>query len=51
MKYIIAAIYSNWETVIVDDEGIEQKDIYTAPPKSGKLIIRLVPATEKDVVA
>jgi hypothetical protein len=42
MKYIIAAIYTNWETVIVNDDGIEQKDIYTAPPESGKLIIKLV---------
>jgi hypothetical protein len=41
MKYIIAAIYTNWETVIVDDTGIEQKDIYTAPPKAGKLTIVL----------
>jgi hypothetical protein len=41
MKYIIAAIYTNFETIIIDDDGIEQKDIYTAPPKSGKLIIKL----------
>jgi hypothetical protein len=41
MKYILAAIYTNWETVIIDDEGIEQRDFYTAPPKSGRLMIRL----------
>lgn len=41
MKYIIASIYTNWETVIVDDYGVEQKDIYTAPPKAGKLMIKL----------
>ncbi|TID15282.1 cytochrome P450 [Venturia nashicola] len=41
MKYIIAAIYTDFKTIIVDDAGVEQIDLYTAPPKSGKLIIRL----------
>jgi hypothetical protein len=41
MKYIIAALYSNYTTSIVDDAGIEQTDSYTAPPKSDKLMIRL----------
>jgi hypothetical protein len=45
MKYIIAALYSNWKTVVVDDEGIEQMEIYTAPPKSGKLVISLLPVS------
>jgi hypothetical protein len=43
MKYLIAALYSNWTTHIVDDQGIEQKDIYTAPPKSGSLLVTLKP--------
>lgn len=41
MKYIIAALYSNYSTTIVDDTGIEQMDSYTAPPKSDKLMVRL----------
>lgn len=41
MKFIVAAIYTDFKTTIVDDEGVEQMDMYTAPPKSGKLIIRL----------
>jgi hypothetical protein len=41
MKYILAAIYSNYRTTIVDDAGIEQSDSYTAPPQSDKLMIRL----------
>jgi hypothetical protein len=41
MKYIIAALYSNYTTTIVDDTGIEQIDAYTAPPKSDKLLIKL----------
>jgi hypothetical protein len=39
MKFILAAIYTNFETEIVDDSGIEQMDAYTAPPKSSKLIL------------
>ncbi|KAI4698489.1 hypothetical protein J4E81_005712 [Alternaria sp. BMP 2799] len=41
MKYIVAALYSNYSTTIVDDTGIEQMDSYTAPPKSDKLMVRL----------
>lgn len=41
MKYIVAAIYTNFMTTIVDDDGVEQMDLYTAPPKSGKLVIKL----------
>jgi GTP cyclohydrolase FolE2 len=41
MKYIVAALYSNYSTSIVDDSGIEQTDSYTAPPQSDKLMIRL----------
>lgn len=41
MKYIVAALYSSYSTVVVDDTGIEQSDSYTAPPKGDKLIIRL----------
>jgi hypothetical protein len=41
MKYIVAAIYTGFKTTIVDDEGVEQTDLYTAPPKSGKLVIKL----------
>jgi hypothetical protein len=41
MKYIVAALYSNYSTTVVDDTDIEQSDSYTAPPKSDKLIIRL----------
>ncbi|EMD93267.1 hypothetical protein COCC4DRAFT_59105 [Bipolaris maydis ATCC 48331] len=41
MKYIVAALYSNYCTTIVDDAGIEQSDSYTAPPQSERLMIRL----------
>lgn len=41
MKYIVAALYSNYITSIIDDAGIEQMDAYTAPPRSDKLMIKL----------
>lgn len=41
MKFIVAAIWTNFVMSITDDEGIEQADIYTAPPKSNRLIVKL----------
>lgn len=41
MKYIVAALYSTYSTIVVEDTGIEQSDAYTAPPKGDKLMIRL----------
>jgi hypothetical protein len=41
MKYIVATLYSNYSTSIVDDTDIKQIDSYTAPPKSDRFIIRL----------
>ena len=40
MKLIIAAIYTNFSTHIVDDVGIEQEDAYTAGPRGNKLMLR-----------
>lgn len=40
MKLIIAAIYTNFTTHIVDDAGIEQEDAYTAGPRENKLMLR-----------
>ncbi len=40
MKLVVASIWRNYSTSIVDDEGIEQKDGYTAAPRSRKLTIR-----------
>ncbi|KAH7036688.1 cytochrome P450 monooxygenase-like protein [Macrophomina phaseolina] len=39
MKFIVAAIYSNYETSIVSDDGIRQSDAYTAPPVSNEPLI------------
>lgn len=44
MKYIVAATYANFETRIVDDEGIEQADGFIAGPKSDKLVLSILPA-------
>lgn len=40
-KIILAAIYSNFRTMIVDDSGIEQSDAYTAPPSGKSLMLKL----------
>lgn len=40
LKLIVAGIYTNYTTKIVDDRDIEQPDAYTAGPKGNKLILR-----------
>ncbi|KAI1326727.1 cytochrome P450 [Xylariaceae sp. FL0255] len=40
MKLIVATIYSNYTSHIVDDRGIEQTDMYTGHPKSNALHLR-----------
>lgn len=40
IKLLVAAIYSNWTTEIVDDEGIEEIDAYTTRPRSNRLMLR-----------
>jgi Cytochrome P450 len=40
IKLIVTAIYTNWRTMIVDDEGIEEIDAYTTRPRSNRLILR-----------
>lgn len=42
MKLIVAAMYSNWTTTIVDDTGIEEVDTYTTRPKSNSLMLKYV---------
>ncbi|KAL8797415.1 MAG: hypothetical protein Q9182_007205 [Xanthomendoza sp. 2 TL-2023] len=41
IKLIVADVYSNFRTRIVDDGGIEQIDAYTAGPKGKKLVLAL----------
>ncbi len=33
IKYIIAALYSNYSTAIIDDTGIEQQDAVRKPAR------------------
>jgi hypothetical protein len=40
MKLVIAAIYTNYTTHIVDDTGIEQVEAFIAGPRSNRLILR-----------
>jgi hypothetical protein len=39
MKLITAAIYINYTTYIIDDEGIEQLDRMVASPAGEKLVL------------
>jgi hypothetical protein len=43
MKYIIAALYSNYSTTILrlDNPIMRQSDAYTAPPESDKYVVQL----------
>jgi hypothetical protein len=41
LKTIVAAIYTNYETTIIDDEGIEQEDAFLAGPVGRKLVLKL----------
>lgn len=40
MKFAIAAIYTNFTSEIIDAEGIEQADGFTAGPKGNKLLLK-----------
>ncbi|KAI1625687.1 unspecific monooxygenase [Exophiala viscosa] len=40
IKLLVAAIYTNWTTEIVDDDGIEKIDAYNTKPRSNKLMLR-----------
>ncbi|RSL54828.1 hypothetical protein CEP54_009700 [Fusarium duplospermum] len=43
MKVILAAIYANFKTTVVNDDGIEQEDAYTARPVGEQLVLRFQP--------
>lgn len=40
MKHAVAALYTNFTSHVVDAEGIEQTDGYTASPKGNKLVLQ-----------
>ncbi|KAI4205039.1 MAG: hypothetical protein LQ350_000666 [Teloschistes chrysophthalmus] len=40
IKYVTAAVYSNFSTSIVDDSGMDQVDSYTAGPEGEELILK-----------
>lgn len=42
MKLIVCAIYGNYQTEIVNDDGIEEIDAYTTRPKRNALDLRFV---------
>lgn len=40
MKLVVAAIYTNFESAVVDDEGMEQMDAGIAAPVGDRLVLR-----------
>ncbi|KAM0668554.1 hypothetical protein ACQRIU_002116 [Beauveria bassiana] len=46
MKLVLAVIYANFTTSIVNDNGIEQTDGYSARPKADQLFLRFHRITE-----
>jgi hypothetical protein len=48
-KLIAAAIYANFTTSIVDDEGIEQQDGMIGSPVGEKLILRFHPVNQDEI--
>ena len=40
MKLLLAAIYTNYATSIIDDTGIEMIDAYVSGPKGNQLTLR-----------
>ncbi|KAK3629229.1 hypothetical protein LTR56_005105 [Elasticomyces elasticus] len=48
IKLVVAAIYSNYTTVIVNEDGIEQSDSYNSGPISHKLVLRFVPVVDAE---
>lgn len=40
MKLVVAAVYTNYTTEIVQDEGMEQADTFISGPVGGKLVLR-----------
>ena len=47
MKLVIAAVYTNYTTRVVDDARIEQQDAYTAMPRGMKLLLSFQRVEEK----
>ena len=46
MKLLLAAIYTNYTTSIIDDTGIEMIDAYVSGPKGNQLTLRFEKASE-----
>ncbi|KOS48290.1 hypothetical protein ACN38_g683 [Penicillium nordicum] len=46
IKLVMAAVYSNYTTSIVDDEGIEQDYAFISLPRGRKLMLKFTPVEE-----
>lgn len=46
IKLVMAAVYSNYTTSIVDDEGIEQDYAFISLPRGRRLMLKFTPVDE-----
>ena len=46
IKLVVAAVYSNYATTIIDDEGIEQDYAFISLPRGRKLMLKFTPAVK-----
>lgn len=42
-KLVVASVYSNFRTTIVNDDGIDAIDAYTVHPTAEKLVLQFHP--------
>lgn len=40
MKLVVAAIYTNFSTTVIEDDDIEATDAYTIKPRGEKLVLK-----------
>lgn len=45
IKLVMAAVYTNFTTSIIDDEGIEQEHSFISLPMGRKLMLKFSPAS------
>jgi hypothetical protein len=50
IKLIVAAIYTNFSTLVINDDGVDQMDGYTCGPSAGKLYLRFEHASAPSTV-
>jgi hypothetical protein len=48
IKLVMAAVYSNYTTSIVDDDGIEPDYAFISLPRGRKLMLKFIPVNDNE---